>query len=80
MASRVIYLASIHGFQQALWTVVVWILLVAAELFVVALLAAPRWVARKLLALLRAPARLARRHGRSATPRHEPARVSRERA
>lgn len=54
-------LASIHGSLQTLWTVVICILLVAAEFFVLALIAAPRWVARKLLALLRAPARLARR-------------------
>jgi hypothetical protein len=78
MASRVIYLASIHGFLQALWTVVICILLVAAELFVVALIVAPRWVAGKLLALLHAPARRARRHRRPATPRREPARASRE--
>jgi hypothetical protein len=78
MASRVLYLASIHGFLHALLTVLICILLVAAELFVAALIVAPRWVARKLLALLRAPARLARRHRRPATRRQEPARVSRE--
>jgi hypothetical protein len=76
MASRVSYLASIHGFLQALWTVLICILLVAAELFVVALIVAPRWLTKKLLALLRAPTPLARRHRRRATPRQESARVS----
>jgi hypothetical protein len=74
----VIYLASIHGVLHALLTVLICILLVAAELFVAALIVAPRWVARKLLGLLRAPARLARQNRRTATSRQESARVSRE--
>jgi hypothetical protein len=78
MTSRVIHLASIHGFLHALLTVLICILLVAAELFVAELLAAPRWVTRKLLALLPAPARLARRHRRPATQRQVSARVPRE--
>ena len=56
-----IYAAAIHGFLQTLWTVVVCVLLVALELLVVALIVAPRWVARKLVSLIRAPARRAQR-------------------
>jgi hypothetical protein len=74
----VIYLASIHAVLHALLTPLIYVLLMAAELFVIALIVAPRWVARKLLALLRAPARLARHHRRPTPPPQEPARVSRE--
>ena len=50
------------GFLHAVWTVVQRILLVVLELFVAALIVAPRWIARKLATLIRAPAR---RVGRS---------------
>jgi LPS O-antigen subunit length determinant protein (WzzB/FepE family) len=74
----VIYAAAIHGFLQTLWTVVVCILLVALELLVVALIVAPRWVARKLVSLIRAPARRAQRVLRRSSPRREASRPSRE--
>jgi hypothetical protein len=67
-----------HGFLHAAWTVVVWIALVGSELFVVALIVAPRWVARKLATLLRAPARRVQRGLRRSSPRREAARPSRE--
>ncbi|MGZ6652187.1 MAG: hypothetical protein ACXVHB_32780 [Solirubrobacteraceae bacterium] len=70
--------AAMHGFLHAVWTVVVWILLVVLELFVAALIVAPRWVARKLATLLRAPARQVQRVLRRPSPRREAARPSRE--
>jgi hypothetical protein len=66
-----------HGFLHAAWTVVVWILLVAFELFVAALIVAPRWVARKLATPLRAPARRVQRVLQP-SPHREAARPSRE--
>jgi hypothetical protein len=74
----VIYAAAIHGFLQALWTVVVCVLLVGLELLVTALIVAPRWVARKLVSLLRAPAQRAQRVLGRSSPRSEAARPSRE--
>jgi hypothetical protein len=67
-----------HGFLHAVWTVIVWILLVVLELFVAALIVAPRWVARKLATLLRAPARRVQRVRHRPAPRREAARPSRE--
>jgi hypothetical protein len=54
MASTVILEATLSPFFHAVWTVLVCILLVLAELFAVALLVAPRAVLRKLWSLLRA--------------------------
>jgi hypothetical protein len=67
-----------HVFLHAVWTVVVWILVVVLELFVTALIVAPRWVARKLAMQVRAPARRAQRVLRPSSPRREAARPSRE--
>jgi hypothetical protein len=67
-----------HGFLHTVWTVVAWILLVVLELFVAALIVAPRRVARKLATLLRAPARRVQRVLRRPAPRREAARPSRE--
>jgi hypothetical protein len=67
-----------HGFLHAMCTIVVWILLVGLELFVTALIVAPRWVARKLATLLRAPARRVQRVVRRPSPPREAARPSRE--
>jgi hypothetical protein len=68
------------SFGQAVLTVSVCILLVAIELFVVALVVAPRWVARKLVSLLGAVAHRAQQVRGLASARREPARPSRERA
>jgi hypothetical protein len=67
-----------HGFLHAMWTVVVSILLVVLELFVAALIVAPRWVARKLATLIRAPARQVQRVLRRPSPRRAGAHPSRE--
>jgi len=72
--------AATHSFPQALLTVVVCILLVALELFVAALIVAPRWVGRKLVSLLRAPAQRAQRVLRPSLRQREAPRPSRERA
>jgi hypothetical protein len=74
----VIYAAAIHGFLETVWTVVVGVLLVGLELLVVTLIVAPRWVAGKLVSLLRAPARHIQRVLRRSSPRREAARPSRE--
>jgi hypothetical protein len=68
------------SFGQAVLTVSVCILLVAIELFVVALIVAPRWVARKLVSLLGAVGHRAQQVRGLASTRREPARPSRERA
>jgi hypothetical protein len=67
-----------HGFLHAVWTVVVCVLLVVLELFVTALIVAPRWVARKLATLLLAPARRVQRVLRRPSPHREAAHPSRE--
>jgi hypothetical protein len=74
----VIVAAAIHDFLHAVWTVVVCVLLVVLELFVTALIVAPRWVARKPATLLRAPAPRVQRVLRRPLPRREAARPSRE--
>jgi hypothetical protein len=70
--------AATHSFLQALLTVVVCILLVALELFVAALIVAPRWVGRKLVSLLRAPAQRTQRVLRPSLRQREAPRPSRE--
>jgi hypothetical protein len=68
------------SFGQAVVTVSLCILLVAIELVVVALIAAPRWVARKLVSLLGTVAHRAQQVLRPASTRRKPGRPSRERA
>jgi hypothetical protein len=77
MASCVIYEAATSGALHAFWTVVICILLMLLELLGVALLVAPRAGMRKLASLLRPLARRGQRL-RPSSPRHEPARPSRE--
>jgi hypothetical protein len=74
----VIYLASASGFLHSFEIVVICIVLTLAEFVAVALLVAPRAVARKLLSLMRALGRRARRILVVRSPRREPARPSRE--
>jgi hypothetical protein len=78
MASRVTEFAALSGVLQALWDVVVWIWLVMLELFVTALLLAPRWVVHKLASLLRAGVRRLLRPFRLPRREHEPVQVGRE--
>ena len=78
MATRVIYEAATSGVLHAFWTVVICVLLVALELLAVALLVAPRAVMRELISLVRALASRGLRGVRPSSPRHEPARPSRE--
>jgi hypothetical protein len=73
----VIHLASIGGVLHALGIVVICILLTLAYYLAVALLVAPRAVARKLLSLLRALLRRAQRIPGAPSPRRGSARPSR---
>jgi hypothetical protein len=52
--------ASVSGLLHALTVIALSSLLVIVELFATALIVAPRWVARRLKAALRATARVAR--------------------
>jgi hypothetical protein len=72
----VILYANLHGVLHALWDVVVWILVVAAEFLVTALVVAPRAVSRKLLSLVRALVSRTRRTLRDLLPRRGPAHPS----
>jgi hypothetical protein len=54
VASRVIIDAALSGLVQAVWNVIMSILLVLAEFVAVALICAPRVVVRKIIALFRA--------------------------
>lgn len=70
MATWVIYEASFSGFLHAFEIVLICMLLTLAEFVAVALLVAPRAVARKLLSPVRALLRRARRI--RGAPRREP--------
>jgi hypothetical protein len=70
----VIYEASFSGFLHSFEIVVICTVLTLAEFVAVALLVAPRAVARKLLSLVRR----ARRIFVARSPRREPARPSQE--
>jgi hypothetical protein len=74
----VIYEASFSGFLHSVEIVGICILLTLAEFLAVALLVAPRAVARKLLSPMRALVRRAQRILGAPSPRREPARPSRE--
>jgi hypothetical protein len=69
---------SIGGVLQAVGIVMICVALTLAEFLAVALLVAPRTVARKLLSLLRAFLRRAARSVRAPSRPREPARPSRE--
>jgi hypothetical protein len=77
IARGVIYEASFSGFLHSFEIVVICILLTLAEFVAVALLVAPRAVARKLLSPMRALLWRARRILVARSPRREPARPSR---
>jgi hypothetical protein len=74
----VIYEASFSGFLHSLEIVVICMLLTLAEILAVALLVAPRAVARKLLSPARALVRRARRLLGAPSTHRQPARPSRE--
>jgi hypothetical protein len=74
----VIYEASFSGFLHSLEIVVICMLLTLAEILAVALLVAPRAIARKLQSAARALVRRARRILRGPSPHREPARPSRD--
>jgi hypothetical protein len=74
----VIYEASFSGFLHSFEIIVICMLLTLAEFVAVALLVAPRAVARKLLSPVRALVLRARRILGARSPRREPARPSRE--
>jgi hypothetical protein len=74
----VIQQASIGGVLHAVGIVMICIALTLAEFLAVALLVAPRTVARKLLSLLRALLGRARRILGAPSRRREPARSSQE--
>jgi hypothetical protein len=74
----VIVEATVSGLLQALWNVVVWILVVLAEIFVTALIVAPRALIRKLRSALHAPFERMQRGLGALAPRREPPRPSRE--
>jgi hypothetical protein len=78
IATGVIDQASISGVLHGVEIVMICIALTLAELLAVALLVAPRTVARKLLSLLRALLRRAARAVRALAPPREPARPTRE--
>jgi hypothetical protein len=73
MARKVIVQATTSGVLQALWNVVVWILVVLAEFLVTALLVAPRVVSRKLRSFLRRLFGPVRRTLTALAPRRGPA-------
>jgi hypothetical protein len=75
IAKEVIY-ATMSSLLQALWNVIVWILVVAAELFVTALIVAPRFVTRKLRSLLHALVRSPQRILRALSPHRGTPRAS----
>jgi hypothetical protein len=74
----VIHAATMSGFLQALWDVVMWLLVVTAEIFVIALIIAPRFVVRKLRSFLGAPVRHAERVLGPSSARAGPAQAPRE--
>jgi hypothetical protein len=78
IARGVIYEASFGGFLHSFEIVVIRMLLTLAEFFAVALLVAPRAVARKLLSPVRALLRRAQGILGARSPRQELARPSRE--
>jgi hypothetical protein len=74
----VIYEASFSGLLHSFEIVVICMVLTLAEFVAVALLVAPRAVARKLLSPVRALLRRARQIVDARSPRREPARPYRE--
>ena len=78
MARNMIVEATVSGLLHALWNVVVWILVVLAEIFVTALIVAPRAVIKKLRSALHAALERMQRRLSALAPRRKPAQPSRE--
>jgi hypothetical protein len=79
MARDVIHVAAISGAWQTLWNITMAILLTLVELLLTALVVAPRYVARRLVSLVRAPLQRLERTLTVLLPRREPAHPSRDR-